>query len=831
MDGGVGSLMVGGLGVGKSALLHTALERAERSGASVLRLGDLPGHPRAVPSRRRVVIGIDDIHRADSPALDLAHRLAQDGQALLLAAAPAGSSLPDGIRRLLVGKRIRRLPVAPFDRSGIAAVLASRIGGPVSADTVERFWELTRGNSLTLCELTEHALAEGSLQNVRGSWQWAGLVGVPDGHLADLSDLLLGELGPGERELVNILALAGPLEAGLPLVDELGPAAESLNLRGVVSTERAGLRLVLRLAHPLCEVVVASSLAELTARRLRLRIADALERTGARRLGDAARIARLRIGTGQLPRPARLRTAAADALRAQDFRLAEHLCRTVLATSAAPAPDLSLMLGEALAGQRRHTEAEACFGQLETSGAGPERHTELVRARARNLALGLHRPREAEAFVAEAAVHDRGAPAEAYEQELSLARLLTDRLGEIRPPAGSAPAASASPAAQRTWPVLALARHELGDTEGGRTVLRGCRPFLAGLSAATQLDHRAVMGAIALHAGGEAEATAVLDDMRQHGNDGNPRHRMHAQLLEAQIHRSAGRTAQAVDLLRQAATYRGPAEWLTTKAWRLAQLAGVLAELGEDREAMYLLDEVRVAQEGEPSYPLVSDAVALERALVTAHLGDRVAAARLALEVAERAAAAGRATQALTALHLAARSGAAVRAVAMRAPGPAGPGTAALRAGHIQALAGNDGTALDETSARFESLGLLPLAAEASAQAAEAHRASGNGRGSRLSRARGVELISRCDVALPDWATPDGRREVGTRAELTGREREIVSLAVSQLSNQQIAGRLVLSVRTVENHLYRAYAKLGVTTRAELAHRLGVGTFPSRRIA
>ncbi|HYZ37626.1 MAG TPA: helix-turn-helix transcriptional regulator [Pseudonocardiaceae bacterium] len=37
------------------------------------------------------------------------------------------------------------------------------------------------------------------------------------------------------------------------------------------------------------------------------------------------------------------------------------------------------------------------------------------------------------------------------------------------------------------------------------------------------------------------------------------------------------------------------------------------------------------------------------------------------------------------------------------------------------------------------------------------------------------------------------------------------------MSNRQIADRLTLSVRTVEGHLYRACAKLGVSDRAELA--------------
>ena len=59
----------------------------------------------------------------------------------------------------------------------------------------------------------------------------------------------------------------------------------------------------------------------------------------------------------------------------------------------------------------------------------------------------------------------------------------------------------------------------------------------------------------------------------------------------------------------------------------------------------------------------------------------------------------------------------------------------------------------------------------------------------------------------------------------SGRERQIVMLVAAGLSNRQIADRLVISVRTVEGHLYRIFAKLGIPSRSHLAaeatrHRL-----------
>ena len=51
---------------------------------------------------------------------------------------------------------------------------------------------------------------------------------------------------------------------------------------------------------------------------------------------------------------------------------------------------------------------------------------------------------------------------------------------------------------------------------------------------------------------------------------------------------------------------------------------------------------------------------------------------------------------------------------------------------------------------------------------------------------------------------------------LRQREREVATLAARGYSNAQIADRLVLSVRTVEGHLQRIYAKLGVADRRSL---------------
>jgi two-component system response regulator NreC len=63
-------------------------------------------------------------------------------------------------------------------------------------------------------------------------------------------------------------------------------------------------------------------------------------------------------------------------------------------------------------------------------------------------------------------------------------------------------------------------------------------------------------------------------------------------------------------------------------------------------------------------------------------------------------------------------------------------------------------------------------------------------------------------------AAPQPRRDHAE--ELTMREIDVVKLLTSGLTNRQIADQLFLSVRTVESHRAHIFAKLGLTSRAEL---------------
>ena len=67
------------------------------------------------------------------------------------------------------------------------------------------------------------------------------------------------------------------------------------------------------------------------------------------------------------------------------------------------------------------------------------------------------------------------------------------------------------------------------------------------------------------------------------------------------------------------------------------------------------------------------------------------------------------------------------------------------------------------------------------------------------------------------------KRAAETRDVLTQQETQIARLARDGLSNPEIAARLFLSPRTIEWHLKKVFAKLGIRSRQELHSTLPSG--------
>jgi DNA-binding CsgD family transcriptional regulator len=133
------------------------------------------------------------------------------------------------------------------------------------------------------------------------------------------------------------------------------------------------------------------------------------------------------------------------------------------------------------------------------------------------------------------------------------------------------------------------------------------------------------------------------------------------------------------------------------------------------------------------------------------------------------------------------------------------------RAVHAGALAnGGDAAHLVAAAEGYERTGARLFAAEAAAQAITSAARRDGREAARRATALLRELRPRC----PDARTPL-LLDV-PMVQLSPRERDVARLAATGLRSRQIADRLHLSVRTVDNLLQRCYTKLGVSGRHEL---------------
>jgi ATP/maltotriose-dependent transcriptional regulator MalT len=135
---------------------------------------------------------------------------------------------------------------------------------------------------------------------------------------------------------------------------------------------------------------------------------------------------------------------------------------------------------------------------------------------------------------------------------------------------------------------------------------------------------------------------------------------------------------------------------------------------------------------------------------------------------------------------------------------------------HATALAARDGTGLMQTAQDFGTGGQLRYACEAAAHAATVFADAGREDSARRAVVRSEEFHLSSQAGFAPAIPALARGGVG----LTARERQLVELAGNGLSNGEIADRLVLSVRTVESHVYRAMQKLGISDRRQLPGRV-----------
>ncbi len=775
----------------------------------------------ALDDGEQLLVSVDDVHLLDDTSATLLLHLAMSGRAQLLLTLRSGEPVPEPVTLLWRDELVSRIDLAPMDTGAMAELLDLALPGGVDGLARTTLLNAAGGNLLYLRELVTGLRDRGVLSRERGHWELTDVVSAPP-RLAELVALRLREVSRPARTLLDAVALGEPLGVhGLDRM-EAWPLAQELLDAGLVELVQDGRRRQLRALHPMHVEVARSTMSELARRQTLDGLADALESVGCRRRDDARRLAAWRLDAGRPADAAVLVDAAREALWASDAATAERFARAGLDTDGlqvAERLEAAHLLGVALDDQGRFEEAEEVMGHHEPLAGDGRRRTMLVLSRSGNLFRGLGRDDDALA-VLDAAEQDLSDPAllrelqaqrasfavfsGQVERTLELVDPLLDASDERAYCEGALQAAVAHVLAGRTSTAVHIAteafeaRIRLGDQ------VQMAEPgiYLVALALA-QVDEGRVLDG---HATARAayEGAVALGD--RHGQAW-----LSVVLGRAELLR--GRLNDAARHGREAALVFGELRHPGTR-WGFGVLMLAAGQMGDHAAGSATAEDL----DAEPPTPLSLMDVDLDRgrAWTLVAAGRHSAARELLAAAAERARALGQHGLEAGALHDLARLGDAASVLARtdELAGIVQGELMAARCDHVEALCADDGAALDAVAERFEAMGCLLLAAESAAAAATAHRRAGVPRSAAASEHGMQRLLAACQgvrtPALP--ATP------GT-AELTRREREVADLAAQGMANREIADHLVVSVRTVENHLQRVYAKLGVSSRDALRER------------
>jgi DNA-binding CsgD family transcriptional regulator len=703
---------------------------------------------------------------------------------------------------------------------GVDSLLHLALGGPVTATTVEHVWAASRGNPLFVRELMLGAQLEGSLVEESGMWRLTGpLRGTI--RLAELVRSRLRAAGAGAWRALELLALAESV--GLAELESLVGAetAELLERAGLVDVRAERRRQLVSLAHPLYGEVLRAGMPRLTRRRLLLAHADRIEEHGARRREDPLRIASWRLDATGTADPTLLVAAARLARYGYDLAQAARLARAAL-TELGDGParvDAQLVLGEALGELGMFAESEAVLADAESAATDEQQLVQVVAIRVRTLLWGLFRPDAALAVnrAARARVTGRNAQDELRADEATLLMFSGHPVEALRALDGlgagtdlrtrvlrAIPEASALVATGRSETAVTVARRGFADHMALGDQLAIAHPATHVMSQVYALQEAGRIG----------EATELATTWYGIASrDRSPIGRIWFSVNLGRCAMLAGRPETGRRWLTEAGALCREYGWQAPHRLALSALAIVTAWLGDPAAARSAVAE----QDTLGAFGHLHAEQDLGRAWAAAAEGDLPAARDVARAAAARAAESGHLSSEALLLHDLARLGdpASARDRLDELAGRCEGVLIAAYAAHARAAAAGDPAGLAAAAGQFEAIGADLLAAEAATAAAHAYQRRGEPRTAAALRIRAASLAARCEGAR----TPGLVTAVAV-VPLTVREREVALLARRGESSRQIADRLRLSVRTVENHLQNAYTKLGITARDQLAGAL-----------
>ncbi|HTU84187.1 MAG TPA: LuxR C-terminal-related transcriptional regulator [Solirubrobacteraceae bacterium] len=762
---------------------------------------------------RPIVIGVDDAQRLDPASAALILQLALTGTAFVLATVRSSEPCPDAVESLWKDAGAARLELQPLSEASTSELVEAVLEGPVEQRARDLIYDGSQGNVLYTHELVMAALEMDAFVSVDGYWRLTGRP-VPSASLIELVGGRLSVLDDDERHVIELLALGEPLRLR-ELVSLAGAqATASVEAHGMTTVEGIGEAGTIRLAHPLYGDVVRSSMPVIRAAQTRRDLARTVQRRPDRSREDALLVARWLLDAGDgVPADLMLEGAAA-AIAAGDPEFGERLARLALDEDGGLAA--ALLVARACAVRQRYEEAEAVLAPFEGGCQTQEIGVAYLQQRVVGLLWGLRRPQDGMDLVTRALGwwDDPG-----WRRRLAPLRVRGLAMtGDSRTAAelsGQVLADEALEPQVRRQVEVVHAVHLFG---AGRA-RRACELLIKLRPPIPLRDEVDELSMIASSVTGIESGWEIDEVERWMGRVLREAIRTYD---EAAAGISAntlgalcllrGRFVDAARWLREALVHQEYHDPFRTLKCSYALLAGVAYYTGDRDGVAAAMERCRAAITGDLIDQERAYVVRGEAWLALAH-GDPPRAQQMLLE---RADGYGKVPlYAAQLYHEAMRAGAPARRVH--------PPLAALRercdarlvlayADDAAARAEGDGTAMLACADEFEAIGALRHASECAAVAAETFIEAGRQDSARRAAARSRELHGLCQGGSP----PEVRGLEPDSYSLTERERQLVELAAQGLSNAEIADRFVLSVRTVESHLYRAMQKLGVKDRRDL---------------
>ncbi|WP_204058620.1 LuxR family transcriptional regulator [Microbispora corallina] len=263
---GVSLVVTGEPGVGKTALIRRAVR--ELGGVTV---AAVPGTSLPPEPTGPLLLVVERAYLLDPASARRVHDLVASGEATLLAEARTGAEPPGPVAALLVEGLATRWDLSPLPAEHAVRILAAALRGPVDGATAQRLWRAAAGNMRLLRELVETGLASGRLSLMDDRWTLSGDLPLGD-RVRELVRDEIGHLDDGEREALDLLAVAG--EVDVDALERLtSPAAlHRLERRGLVRAHRLGTRLQVRFARPIHRAALREDLGPIVVRDLLRRL-------------------------------------------------------------------------------------------------------------------------------------------------------------------------------------------------------------------------------------------------------------------------------------------------------------------------------------------------------------------------------------------------------------------------------------------------------------------------------------------------------------------------------------------------------------------------------